>query len=565
MFSQLKSILPYRQRITTGVSPTELIKLADEKGFNVIQGKDGQIDFIPKDFDTNVDIRTLTEQWHSLSNVEPAVAQNREVRFRSYDRMDSQGGEGVIILDSYADEVLYSSSDNKEDIKIKISDTSYMDDIMKCLRMNGVLDSVREDVRSIAKYGDLAYCILPRRGVNLLRVPEDDALQYTQLTNIKLRPEDLVIRAVPSPQYDLVGLSNKILQLNLKEESIQYRQLYEADEFKPWEFVLFSIRSRDTFPYGMSKLEPMRVPWENMTIVEQLLAITRANRVDKIAVSVPVGQSDPLSAVRKLGQLRNSIKSVLMGQNVPGGMTTSRVTRNQSQPMTEWFFVPEDFKVERLSTQLDIGSIQDVEYFRDKVINTSRIPKAYFLADGTDTRTGSLRQQDLRFARTVQPIEEAYRRGLEDLIFLIAFYLGADISKFSVEVTLNRPPYVSKDLLETYSDVLDSFGKFVELKQLVEPDYKPTDSDVKQMLDTMGLPTTLLFRESEAASRTPNVANQKQVQYDSLMEAIMGKQSSADLKSNLVNGNSQTNLGGLISESVLDKDYDNMKKRMGLK
>lgn len=554
----IKDLLGLRKRITTGVDYSDLVKFASQMGYSVTRDPSGTLVPVPRDTGPQTDILSLTEQYGSLSNIEPAAAQNREVRFRTYDRMDSQGGEGVIVLNTYADEVVYSSSNSKEPIKIQVTDNSLLPKIRQCLEVNSIMSSVREDVRSIAKYGDMAYCVLPRYGVNLMQLTGDSDKDMKNLSTVTkiavpLRPEDLVIRPIPSPQYDLVGLSNIVYQLKIKEESIQFRQMYSQTTFLPWEFALFSIKSRDTFPYGLSKLEPLRNPWEQLAVVEQLLAITRANRIDKINVAVPVGASDVMTSLRKLTNVRSFLKTIMLGAGAPGGMFGSRMTRNQSAPMTEYLFTPDTFKVDRLSTSLEIGGIEDVEYFRDKVINTSCIPKAFFLADGTDTRPGSLHQQDLRFARTIQPISEAYCKGLEGLITLIAFYLGADMSKFRVKVSMTPAPYVSQELLETFERVLGCYDTYISLKQKINPDYKPSDEDMRQLLGIMDLPQELFFREDVDA---PIQRDKNSPSY--LMEHIIGRQLLEDIKE----GDQNALNSLLIDESVMKKHYDNIMNRL---
>jgi hypothetical protein len=178
------------------------------------------------------------------------------------------------------------------------------------------------------------------------------------------------------------------------------------------------------------------------------------------------------------------------------------MTRNQDVGLTEWLYVPDTFKIEKLATSTDVGGVADAEFFRDKLYNASRLPKGFFVvgeATGAQ-RPMSLRQQDLKFARSLIPVSEAYCRGLVRLVQLLVFYLGGDIATAKVEVSMKKSAYISSDLLAVYKDALSLVDAQNSLRKALDANYTPKADDIRALLDVIDVPSGLLFPQ-DAKSR----------------------------------------------------------------
>ncbi len=216
---------------------------------------------------------------------------------------------------------------------------------MKTLGLNGVLTSCREDIRSMCKYGDGAYTISATRENSLIRLNEAQARDGIKIDK-PVRPNDLSIRWVQSNAYELEGAASKVFNLRLTRSNLGSGSVNgDLMQYAPWEHALFSIRNRDTFPYGLSDLERSRIAFEKQAVVEQLLAITRANKLDRIAIKVPNLSGDPASILAKLSALKNSIKNIIFGYsgNSTVGGSSGRISRNVDMGLTEYLFVPSEF------------------------------------------------------------------------------------------------------------------------------------------------------------------------------------------------------------------------------
>lgn len=463
----------------TPLNPVDIQRIASVLGVDVLFDPNGNAVPMPKGA-TPEEYRTFEDRWAALSAQAYASGVNRDIRFRSYDRMDISGAEGAVVLDTYADEALNIMKSDKPGIEIKVSDPEIERQLRELMTTYHLLDAAREDIYTLCKYGDFAYAVLVKDRAHQL--DPDTALSEGGATKIS-RPvttRDIQLRFLHPKQYNLQGYRGQLFRLMPNDDP------GEMDSFDyellPWEFALFSLASRDTFPYGKSILEKMRLPFEQLVVLEQLMAIARANKIDKIVVKTPALGGDPSSILSKLTHMRATFKSIIMG-----GTGNSRISRNQDQSLTEYLWAPDGFAIDRLQSNIDISTIDDVEYFRDRLIAASRLPKGYFLADDATDRWGALRQQDIKFARTLLPVQRAYLSGLKRLLMLCAFYLGADLAKLDISIIISSPQMLGADLLQQYQQVLGVITAYVQLRQSTDPSYSLSDEDFKVILTELGI------------------------------------------------------------------------------
>ena len=511
-----QDLLPWRTDPTAraGAAPDELVRFADQIGYSIIKTDDGRYLPVPRDLDPK-DIPSLLGNWDKLYDEQWHSFENREKRLKMYKMMDQSGAEGAVVLDTFADEIVNVVDNSEDALQIQFSDEEVGAKIMAVLRANGVIRNMHQDVRSLCKFGDFCYSIVPRRGQSLVQITEEAAKAGARIDS-PLDPGDIHLNFVRSDEYALAGYNDRVYKMKV-ERDVHGGFRFDEDEFMPWEFVPFVIADRECAPYGLSILERSRVPFEQLVILEKLLAVSRANSIDRVAVKVPGAGGDPTTQLSRLNTIKNSLKTILqIGAN-------SRMTRNQDVGMTEWLFVPKDFEVAKLSTSVPIGSPEDVTYFRDKYHNSTRLPKGFFISsDSTgNQRPMSLRQQDLKFARALIPVGESYCTGLQALCVLLAFYLGADISTFQCRVSLKKSPYISDDLLTVYGNVLSLIDNYVQIRRSIEPEYKITKQDIRGILDTVDAPNYLFFPDEDEGTRFNGI------QSNSLYEAVSRLQNSA--------------------------------------
>ena len=95
----------------------------------------------------------------------------------------------------------------------------------------------------------------------------------------------------------------------------------------------------------------------------------------------------------------------------------------QYNPMSgeEDFFVPikngQGTKIDTLPGAQNLGEIDDVKYFRDKVLAAMKIPRDFIVEhDKSPERKGNLAQLDAKFAKAVMRVQRDTEVGLNTLI-----------------------------------------------------------------------------------------------------------------------------------------------------
>tara|TARA_R110000796_G_C14498162_1_gene428605 strand:- start:514 stop:1254 length:741 start_codon:yes stop_codon:yes gene_type:complete len=88
--------------------------------------------------------------------------------------------------------------------------------------------------------------------------------------------------------------------------------------------------------------------------------------------------------------------------------------------LDEDYFVPtkngRGTKIDTLPGAQNLGEIEDVRYYRDKLLAALKVPKDYIVEkDSSPERKANLSQLDVKFARTIQRIQVDIETGLESV------------------------------------------------------------------------------------------------------------------------------------------------------
>jgi hypothetical protein len=133
--------------------------------------------------------------------------------------------------------------------------------------------------------------------------------------------------------------------------------------------------------------------------------------------------------------------------------------------LTDVLFLPsdKDFSIDKMSSSIDIATTEDVEYFRDKAITATGLPKGYFLADGTTDRGNALASQDLKFARKLLPAQYAFVQGIIKLCTILSAYVSdKDPTTHKITVSIKKPENLSQEKLEQYQKINDTAVSMID-------------------------------------------------------------------------------------------------------
>jgi hypothetical protein len=431
------------------LSPQRLMALGDIHGFQVTQDKDGHYLAVPPDADLNdPQFRAnFINYWVDQAQVSSKGEHDRGIKIQTYKAMDEVMAEASIALDTYADEALgIGFVDNP--VQVKISDPNVESAVFAILGKSEIFKRYRSMIRNMIKYGDLGYDIqIP----GLDKDVEDITLQYIDPSNwqcVLAKDSDAVIG------YQLG--QNRRATAGARDT---------ANRRQPWQFIQMSVFDEDAKPYGRSLLEPMRVDFDHLVVMEALLALSRASKVERLVIKIPTGTNNPVQAAQKIQAVKSSFKSMIFKDTSLGTKSYAK-----TPALTDILYLPSDlgFDISRLPSGMDLSSTDDVQYFRDRAFTVTGLPKSYFLHDeSSGWHSGTaLQQQDIIFARKLIRYQDALVEGLVKMITILSVYVtGSNLSNLNIEVRLKRPPQLSSDLITYYVNLAQAAQTLIQTWQ----------------------------------------------------------------------------------------------------
>lgn len=242
------------------------------------------------------------------------------------------------------------------------------------------------------------------------------------------------------------------------------------------------------WPFGLSILETIYKVYKQKELLEDAILIYRVHRAPERRVFfIDVGTMPPNKASQYLERIRYEVQQKRIPSRTGGGANVVDSTYNPMSILEDYFFAVTSegrgSKVEVLPGGENLGDIDDLRYFNNKMLRALGIPSSYLPTgpeDGTaavsDGRVGTAFIQEFRFAKVVsryqqqiiEPIDNEFKlflkhRGIsiDNSLFELAFtppqsfseyrQLELDSARINTFTALMDVPYVSKRyILEVY-------------------------------------------------------------------------------------------------------------------
>ena len=345
--------------------------------------------------------------------------------FKDYESMDS---DPIIssALDIYSDEstmkgqygqVIEIKSDN-ENIKEILNNLFY--DIMN------IEFNLWPWVRNMVKYGDFFLYL--------------DVQEKYGITNVvPLSPYE-IIRAEgedpENPYYTKFYL-----------ESIEGAHPYFGQkasgkgkiEFENFQIAHFRLANDSNFlPYGKSMIEATRKIWKQLTLMEDAMLIHRIMRApSKRVFKIDIGNIPPNEVDNYMQRIINKMKKTPFMEESTGEYNL----RYNVQNLTEDFFLPvrggdSGTEINELGG-IDYDSTEDVEYLKNKLLSSLRVPKAFLGFDENVGGKATLAAEDVRFARTIERLQRIIVSELTKIAVVHLYsqgYVDEDLVNFEIEL-----------------------------------------------------------------------------------------------------------------------------------
>ncbi len=245
-----------------------------------------------------------------------------------------------------------------------------------------------------------------------------------------------------------------------RTDDVRFRWETTGDIFEDWQMAHFRLlEDVRKLPYGRSILDPARKLWKQLQLAEDSMLVYRITRAPERRVFyIDVGNLEHADVSQFIQQFQIQLKKQPIVDQRTGNINMKYNPMN----VTEDYFIPmradRSSRIETLPGASNLGDIQDIEYLQNKLFASLQVPKNY-LNYGESLPGGStLSQQDLRFARTINTIQQAILAELKRVANIHLYFNGFkdDIDNFTL--TLNNPSTQQELLkLETMKARLEVF------------------------------------------------------------------------------------------------------------
>ncbi len=316
-------------------------------------------------------------------------------RFKRYKDFRDMGEDTLIsgALDLYADEATQYDRMEGATVWCDTHNPKVDEEIRRCLEKIGIEDYIWGIARNLAQYGDDFMRPLANKTKGVLNFEHFDPEHI----------ERVVDRYTQLVGFRVSGFGDRI--------------------FDPWAFVHFRILGRTQSIerggslYGTSMLENARRTWRQLTLLEDTLIIYRLeiggrHRIFYVDVG-GLSHEQSLSTVRRYQRMFGKKEFF----NPQTGEWTSRFNPLN---LTADIFWPirkdSQSRIEYLGTDPNVAAIVDIDYFRNKLFASLRVPKAYVGGEEYSSARFGLSQIDISFARLTKRLQRSVISGLTRLI-----------------------------------------------------------------------------------------------------------------------------------------------------
>jgi len=410
--------------------------------------------------------------------------------FKDYENMDN---DPIVssALDIYADESTMKS-EYGDVLTIKTDN-----DQIKQILHNLYYDIINIEfnlwpwVRNMCKYGDFFLKLDINEKYGITNVIPMSVYDVSRIEGLDLENPEYV-------KYVIESATNEH-RYKATEKSAH------REELENYEVAHFRLLSDSNYlPYGKSQVEGGRKIWKQLSLMEDAMLIHRIMRApEKRVFKIDIGNIPPSEVDNYMQQIVNKMKKAPVDEN-----TGDYNLKYNMQNITEDFFMPvrggdSGTSIESLPG-LTYEATEDIEYLKNKLLASLRIPKAFL---GYEEQVGSkatLAAEDVRFARTIERIQRITISELTKIGIVHLFaqgYQDADLVNFELDLT-NPSTIYEQEKIELWGNkttlARDMLGDgLVSSEWIYKNIFEFTDEQIKQEDDKIVFDYKQKFRRSQ--------------------------------------------------------------------
>lgn len=282
-----------------------------------------------------------------------------------------------------------------------------------------------------------------------------------------------------------------------------------------WQMAHFRLVKDSIFmPYGCSWLNKARRAWRMLTMAEDAMLLYRLERsIERRIFKVNVGAIDDADVPAFLQEFMNNIKRGPIIDPETGQMDL----RKNFLDVSADYVIPvrstqDPTEITTLQGAQNQTSIEDIEFFQNKVLSALRIPKTFLNFQAAEGKGQNLSIMDVRFCRTVNTLQQAILMELTKIAIIHLKILKFDDDLTNFTLTMNDPSnyLISMELdnlakkIEIANAALSDNGNGITLMswyQVQREIMGKTDDEIKEILNELRLESSLAIE----LQRTPEI------------------------------------------------------------
>jgi uncharacterized protein YlbG (UPF0298 family) len=406
-----------------------------------------------------------------------AGSPNRLMRYIQYDQMD-QDLEVNAALDTIAEfgtqENEYSGlpfeieyTDPPTDTESKILDKT----LKNWCNMNKLYKRSFKIFRSVCKYGDQffirdpeTYELLWVDPANIEKVivneSENKKIETYFIKNLNpVMAEQVATQVAPlhaRPYGSGQGLTGVMSPVATTTSNYLTGAISGSDQGIPVDakhvvHISLTEGMDNAWPFGVSILEPIFKVFKQKELLEDSIIIYRVHRAPERRVFfIDVGNMPPHKARQYLEQVRYEVQQKRVPNKAIDGSNVADSAYNPMSMLEDYFFAQtadgRGSKVDTLPGGENLGQIDDLRYFNNKLLRGLRIPSSYLptgpedgSAQYTDGKVGIAYIQEYRFSKYVERLQKQIQEDLDREFKRYLKYRGIDIDSGSFNIQFNQP------------------------------------------------------------------------------------------------------------------------------
>lgn len=385
--------------------------------------------------------KLLSNMWrktnYDLTNQQIAGLSSVQIMYRDVELMDAMPEIGAA-LDIYADESCVTN--DKGQIINVISKSSRIKSIIEDLLTNrlDITLTATMVIRAMCKYGN-EYMMLNIDSKNGI-------IGWKQLPIMEMQRNE---NGITNPYSSYSMPSTSPTSSTSDEITFSWLGSSEIVPFRNFQIAHFRLITDSQFlPYGVSILHKSRRHFRMLSMMEDMMLIYRMDKsIERRVYKIYVGSIDDEDVPAYVDSIADEFKRTPIVDPQTGQLDL----RKNIMAVDQDYFIPvRDASaanpIETLQAAQNLTAIDDIKYVQNKVLAGLRIPKTFLNFEEAVGQGNNLSLLDVRFARVINRIQQAFLMELTKVVTIHLYLLGFKDDLTNFTLTMNNPSTQAEQL-----------------------------------------------------------------------------------------------------------------------